>query len=167
MFLPAAEDRMRFPRVCGLIATLLLSNLPGAAAAGHRPHHGAPPSLDAVQLAGIAPLTRRGTALQDYGDAEIARVAMQRRILREEAKNVEMERTGGTPHLCDRRLATVDAYVCRNNPRVTGYAQGFAFTPSYVSAPTVFEQNPDAQEPIMPDITGFFWLVNSARIDPH
>ena len=163
---PTAGDRMRVPRLCGLIAALLLANPPGAEAAGHR-HRRVQPSQDAVELAGIAPRERRSTALQTYGDAKIARAAAQRRIPREEAADAATERTGGAPYPCDPRLATADAYVCRNDPRVLGYGQGYAFTPSYVSAPTVFEQDPRTQAPIMPDITGFFWSVNSARIDPH
>ena len=158
---------MRVSSVCWLTVSFLLAALSGAAAAGHRHHHGVPPSLDAVELAGIAPRAHRGTALQTYGDAEIARAAMQRRLPREAAANAEVERTGGAPYPCDPRLATADAYVCRNDPRVIGYGQGYAFTPSYVSAPTVFGQDPGTQAPIMPDITGFFWSVNSARIDPH
>jgi hypothetical protein len=90
---------------------------------------------------------------------------MQRRYSREDA--AEAAPSGGAPYPCERRMATADAYVCRGYPRVPDYREGYAFTPSYVSAPTVFEQDPRAQAPIMPDITGFFWSVNSARIDPH
>ena len=158
---------MRFPITCALTAALLLAVAPSAQARP-RHHHGVPPSMDAVQLAGIAPPTRRGTALQTYGDAEIARARMQRRYPREDAANAaEVARTGGAPYPCDPRLATADAYVCRTDPRGTDYREGYAFTPSYVSAPTVFQQDPGTQVPVMPDITGFFWSVNSARLDPH
>ena len=160
---------MRLAFTCSLTAALVLATAAqGADAPRHRRHHGVPPSEDAVQLAGIAPPTRRGTALQTYGDAEIARARMQRLYPREQAADIAAERrTGGAPYPCDPRIATADAYVCRNDPRATGYGQFYAFTPSYVSAPTVFEQDPRAQAPVMPDITGFFWSVNSARIDPH
>ena len=155
--------------IFGLTSALFLvglSTLP--ALARHRHRAPVPPSADAIELAGIAPPTRRGTALQTYGDAAIARAQMQRRYPREEAANADtVARTGGAPYPCDPRVATADAYVCRNDPRVLGYGQGYAFTPSYVSAPTVFDQDPGVQEPVMPAITGFFYGVNSARIDPH
>lgn len=156
-------------RIFGLTATLLLAGLSASPAlARHRHHAPVPPSEDAIELARIAPQTRRGTALQTYGDAAIARAQMQRRYEREEAANADgVARTGGAPYPCDPRVATADAYVCRNDPRVLGYGQGYAFTPSYVSAPTVFDQDPGAQEPVMPAITKFFHGVNSARIDPH
>ena len=157
---------MRFPLFTALTAALVLANVP-AATARHRQQR-VLPSADAVQLAGIAPPTRRGTALQTYGDAEIARAEMQRRYRPEEMANgEEVGRTGGAPYPCEPRLATADAYVCRNDPRVLGYGQGYAFTPSYVSAPTVFGQDPREQAPLMPNVTDFFWAVNSARFDPH
>lgn len=160
---------MRLPLACGLILACLAASAQAADLRHrHHQHHGVAPSEDAVELDGIAPPTRRGTALQTYGDAEIARARMQSHYPREAAADAVAERrTGGAPYPCDPRLATADAYVCRNDPRVIGYGQYYAFTPSYVSAPTVFEQDPRAQAPVMPDITGFFWSVNSARIDPH
>lgn len=158
---------MNLSLACGLTLAVLATSAQAADLRHHR-RHGVPPSVDAVQLAGIAPPTRRGTALQTYGDAEIARALMQRRIPREDAANAaEVARTGGAPYPCDPRLATADAYVCRTAPGATGYKQFYAFTPSYVSAPTVFQQDPGTQAPVMPDITGFFWSVNSARLDPH
>ena len=157
---------MRIHLFTALTAALLLANVPDATAR-HRQQR-VLPSSDAVQLTGIAPPTRRGTALQTYGDAEIARAEMQKRYPREEMANEEeVERTGGAPYPCEPRSATADAYVCRNDPRVLGYGQGYAFTPSYVSAPTVFAQDPREQAPLMPKITEFFFAVNSARIDPH
>ena len=159
---------MRFTMSCGLVACLVLAGAPGAQAR-HRQHVLAsprvvPPSEDAIELAGIAPPTRRGTIEQTYGDAAIARAQMQRNYPREDAANAATAATVGVPYPCDPRVATPDAYVCRNDPRVRGYGQGYAFTPSYVSSPTVFDQDPGTQTSVMPAITGFFYDVNSARI---
>lgn len=160
---------MRMRKLFGCTSALLFVVVSGCpAVAGHRHRASVPPSEDAVELAGISPPSRRGIALQGYGDAVIARAGIRRRYAREDAANVEtIGRTGGAPYPCDPRVATADAYICRNDPRVLGYGQGYAFTPSYVSAPTVFDQNPGVEEPIMPAITSFFYGINSARIDPH
>ena len=161
---------MRTSLLAGQIAAAALvttlTTMPLPALARHR-HAIVPPSADAIELAGIAPPTRRGTVEKTYGDAAFARARMQSRYSSESAADTAEAATAGVPYPCDPRAATADAYVCRNDPRVLGYGQGYAFTPSYVSAPTVFNQAPDAQEPVMPSITGFFWAVNSARFDPH
>ncbi len=163
-------------RLSSFVAALAIATLATTAAAHSRKHHhvvapGAvrftPPSEDAIELAGIAPPSRLGTIEQTYGDAAVARSHFQRRYSAEEAYDQAQAVTQGTPYPCDPRVATSDAYVCRNDPHVRGYGQGYAFTPSYVSSPAVVGEDPSAQPSVMPSITGFFWNVNSARFDPH
>ena len=77
----------------------------GAAARPSRHRHRAvslaptPPSQDAIELATLAPPSRRSTLEQSYGDAAIARHRVEGRIARElGADQADAEAFGGAPY---------------------------------------------------------------------
>lgn len=142
---------------CGLISDL---SAHPSKPRRHGPVH-ASPSADAVDLAVLAPISRRSTVEQTYGDAAIARSRFAR------GYRSEGGAAAGAPYPCDPRHAGPDAYVCTNDPSRIGYGQYYAFTPAYVSSPQVVGDDPRVQTPILPAITSLFWAANGWRIDPH
>ena len=164
---------MRTTRLWIAIAVALAGLMPTAASARHSRarRHGhivaTAPTADAVELGQIAPPTRRTTLEQTYGDAAIARSQFQRRYSREEQIDRREAATVGTPYPCDPRSAGADAYDCGNDPRQIGYGQYYAYTPSFVSSPTVVGAEADTQTTLLPPFTALFWGLNSLENHPH
>lgn len=90
-------------------------------------------STDADALAFLAPLSRRSTANQDYGDAAYARSRAERR----------------PPRINGYGEATGAGY--ESTPvRPLGYRPGFTYGPAYLSAPQIFGGSPLEQTPLLP-----------------
>lgn len=163
-----------------LIAVALATLVPYGGAAARPGHHHrhtvqravppppVPPSQDAVELAILAPPSRRSTLEQSYGDAAYARGRLERRIDREVRDDFETVATiGGAPYPCEPRIAGASAYVCNGAPHPRSYGQGYSFTPAYLAAPQRRGALPNEQTPVLPPLTGLAWVVNSLRPDPH
>lgn len=126
------------------------------------------PSQDAIELATLAPPSRRSTVEQTYGDAAFARDHAQNRIQRElQVDEADAAAFGGVPYPCDPRAPGATAYACNGAPHQRSYGQGYAFTPDYLSAPQRLGVPPDVQTQVLPPITGLAWVVNSLRYDAH
>lgn len=139
----------------------------------HTAHHvvriePAPPSQDAVELATLAPPAPRSTIEQSYGDAGYARGRLERRVEGERrADRADAAAYGSTPYPCEPRIAATSATICNGAPHTRSYGQGYAFTPSFVSAPQRLGVPPDEQSGTLPPLTGLAWIVNNLRYDPH
>ena len=163
---------MAVSRFLGMLTALTVA-LPASAHPRHRHHQPVPiilpaPAIDAVDLSTLAPPAPLSTDLVTYGDATFARARAQARYPREEKIDAEEATTIGVPYPCAPRAAGSDSYSCRNDPsHPRSYRQGYAFTPSYVSAPQVVQEDRAQQASVFPPVTGLFWAVNSVRLDPH
>ena len=154
--------------VVGLVALLAVPAPLSAHGAKHRRHPstGAPQGADGVDLATLAPVARRSTTEQTYGDAAIARSRVQR--AEKGDAGVEDAAAGMLdPHPCEPRSAGPAGYQCEGEPPQKSYGLFYAYTPASVSAPQNVATDPYAQAPVLPAITSFFWAANSWRIDPH
>ena len=160
-----------------LVTVLVLAPFGGVAArvVRHRPHHlrvvpppPTPPSQDAIELATLSPPSRLSTIEQTYGDAVYARHRLESRIDRQAEADLDTAAAyGGVPIPCEPRIAGASAYACNGAPHPRSYGQGYAFTPSYLSAPQRLGVPPDEQTQVLPPFTGLAWVVNSLRPDAH
>ncbi len=130
------------------------------AARRHRHVFRTHPSVDAVRLSTLAPLSPRSTAEQTYGDASIARSRAQDRF---------RERTiaATAPYPCDPHVAFADGHVCANVPGQLGYGQYYAFTPAAATAPQTAGADPSAQTSLLPPTTSLFLGVDSFLFGSH
>ena len=162
---------------CASVSIMALLLVGGAAArtSRHRTHvlrvvspPPPAPSQDAIELATLAPPSRLSTIEQTYGDAAYARRRLERRIDREAQADLDTAAAeGGVPYPCEPRVAGASAYACNGAPHPRSYGQGYAFTPSYLSAPHRLGVPPDEQTQVLPPLTGLAWVVNSLRPDAH
>jgi hypothetical protein len=113
------------------------------------------PSVDAVQLATLAPLQPLSTAEQSYGDAPIARARAQRIFARRTTD-------AAAPYPCDPHVAIAHGTVCANVPGRLGDGQGYAFTPAYVTAPQISGADPGAQTSLLAPGTVLFLNADNA-----
>ncbi len=159
-------------RVIAVLCALFLVTGATATFARAKPHPRRPavpppiPSADAVELGTLAPPTRLSTLRQTYGDAAIARDMARRGYPAAARHDRAVAATTGAPYPCDPNTARATVIVC-GDQRGHGYGQGYAFTPSYVSAPQVFEADPFAQDQIFPPATAFFWSLNRLTAYPR
>ena len=152
--------------IFGSLASPAPSTAADLAARGHRhlfrthPIFLRHPSVDAVRLSTLAPLSPRSTAEQTYGDASIARSRAQDRF---------RERTiaATAPYPCDPHVAFADGHVCANVPGQLGYGQYYAFTPAAVTAPQTAGADPSAQTSLLPPPTSLFLSANSFLFGSH
>ncbi len=124
------------------------------------------PSIDAAQLAQLAPPSTRTTAAQGYGDADIARSRYQRseRDLR------PVVVTGNIPlgiDPCEPRSLGAAGYRCLGDPSQPGYGQYYAYTPASATSPSVPRFAPGTETPVLPPVSEFFYSLNALRYDPH
>lgn len=124
-----------------------------------------PTSQDAVELATLSPRANASTTAQTYGDAAYARAHLQRSIAREEA--MAPSRPEDPASSCDPRTTTASGYICDIEPRGGRDRQGYAFTPSYLSAPQRIAVPADVQTPFLSPLSGLAWIVDSLRYKPR
>lgn len=121
-----------------------------------RHSHSALPTADAVELGRLAPLARRSTTLQDYGDAPFARSLAEQRLVRSSRENDHHE--GRAASACDPRVAGSLGHDC--GPATRDFAPTY-FTPSFVSSPQERGQDPAVQSAITPPVTSLFYAFDA------
>ena len=159
-----------------IAAALLIGVATGttaAAAPRHRHRTRAPvptiapvPSVDADQLARLAPPSSEATAAQTYGDAGFARSRYQR----SQADLRPYTPIGTVPlgiDACEPRSIGPAGYRCLGDPTRPGYGQYYAYTPANATSPLVPRFAPGAEPAILPPVSELFQSLNALRYDPH
>ncbi len=137
----------------------------GAEHLRHRNASSAPVSQDAAELATLAPPSSRSTMAQNYGDAAYSRSRVIRGISGTKADSKSP--VFGRSDTCDPRMVTSRGYVCGGAQLGARYQQGYAYTPSFLSAPQRVGVPDDVQTPLLSPLAGLAWLANNLRYDPH
>ena len=124
------------------------------------------PSVDADQLARLAPPSNAETAVQAYGDAGFARARYQR----SEAALQPYIPSGSIPlgiDACEPRSVGPAGTRCLGDPTRPVYGQYYAYTPANATSPIVPRFVPGAESPILPPVSELFYSLNALRYDPH